>query len=69
MIPHTMVPHGAIAGYEFVLNGFSEERVKKAMKCGIEELCSHNHIIKITAGNYEGKLGKIRFDLKNILSQ
>jgi len=63
------VPKHAVTGYEFVLNGFSEDRIKKAIKYGIQELCNYSHIIKITAGNYEGKLGKIKFNLKEILSE
>jgi formylmethanofuran--tetrahydromethanopterin N-formyltransferase len=67
-INYTRVPEGALAGYEFVINGFTEERVKKAMRLGILEATQHLGVIKITAGNYEGKLGKIRYDLKEILS-
>lgn len=67
-IPNSISPKDALSGYEFVINGFTEERISKAMKVGIEDLCTHSHVLKITAGNYEGKLGKIKFDLKEILS-
>ncbi|TFG21196.1 MAG: formylmethanofuran--tetrahydromethanopterin N-formyltransferase [Promethearchaeota archaeon] len=62
------VPEQATAGYEFVINGFSEERVCTAMKIGILELCNNTSVLKITAGNYGGKLGKLKFNLKEILS-
>ena len=68
-VPDSVVPEQAVTGYEFVINGFSQERVRAAMKIGIRELCSYDHVLKITAGNYEGKLGKLKFDLKEILSQ
>ena len=67
-IPDSSAPEQAVAGYEFVINGFSEDRVRKAMKIGIQELCNHANVLKITAGNYGGKLGKLKFDLKEILS-
>jgi formylmethanofuran--tetrahydromethanopterin N-formyltransferase len=67
-VPDSKAPKEAISGYEFVLNGFSESRIRSAMKIGIETLCSDKNVIKITAGNYEGKLGKIKFDLREILS-
>lgn len=67
-IPDSIAPSQAVIGYEFVLNGFSEARIRLAMKIGIEELCTNHHVIKISAGNFGGKLGKVRFDLIDILS-
>jgi len=67
-ISNSKVPEGAVVGYEFVVNGFTEERVKKAIRTAILEATKHSAVIKITAGNYEGKLGKIKYDLKEILS-
>ncbi|MHA1727463.1 MAG: formylmethanofuran--tetrahydromethanopterin N-formyltransferase [Promethearchaeota archaeon] len=64
----TIVPDGCTAGLEVIINGFDENKVKKAMRVGILELTKHPGIIKITAGNYGGKLGKFKFDLKEILS-
>jgi formylmethanofuran--tetrahydromethanopterin N-formyltransferase len=66
-ISYSISPEDAVRGYEFIINGFTEERVRAAMKVGIQELCKYNHVIKITAGNYGGKLGKIKYDLKEIL--
>ena len=66
--PDTKSPPDAIAGFEFVINGFSVDRIESAMKTGIQELCTHETILKITAGNYGGKLGKYKFELKKILS-
>lgn len=67
-VEDSQVPQGAKAGYEFVINGFDENRVKSAMKAGIMELIEYPGVLKITAGNYGGKLGKIFYNLKDILS-
>jgi formylmethanofuran--tetrahydromethanopterin N-formyltransferase len=63
----TIVPPDCEAGYEFVINGFDENRVKNSIKAGILELTRQPGIVKITAGNYGGKLGKIFYHLKEIL--
>lgn len=67
-IEDSKVPDGATAGYEFVINGFDADRVKASMKVGIKTLCDQPGILKVTAGNYGGKLGKIMYHLKEILS-
>lgn len=64
----SVVPEGATCGVEFVINGFDESLVKKSMREGILELASKPGIIKITAGNYGGKLGKLFYHLKEIVS-
>lgn len=66
-IEDSKVPEGSTAGYEFVINGFDADRVKQAMKAGIMTLCDQPGIMKITAGNYGGKLGKIMYHLQEIL--
>jgi formylmethanofuran--tetrahydromethanopterin N-formyltransferase len=67
-IPDSISPKDATCGYEFVINGFTKDDIKAAMKVGIEELCNWSSVLKITACNYEGKLGKFRFILTDILS-
>lgn len=69
IVKNTIVPDGSKAGYEFIINGFDENRVKEAIKRGILELTKQPGIMKITAGNYGGKLGKIFFHLKEILGK
>ena len=63
-ISNSLSPKDAVSGYEFIINGFTEDRIRRAMKVGIMDLCTHSHVLKITAGNYGGKLGKIKFELK-----
>jgi len=52
---------------EIVINGISEEAVKKAMRAGIKAAVKVPGVVKITAGNYGGKLGKYQFYLKDVL--
>ncbi|MFH1821324.1 MAG: formylmethanofuran--tetrahydromethanopterin N-formyltransferase [Methanobacteriota archaeon] len=51
---------------EIVIDGLDEESVGKAMKVGIDEACKVDGVLKITAGNYGGKLGKYLFHLHKI---
>jgi len=43
---------------EIVINGTSMEAVKKAMKAGIQSANKVDGVVRISAGNYGGKLGK-----------
>ncbi len=60
------VPEGV--GYipEVVINGVSLDAVKKAMKAGIEATLSVNNVVKISAGNYGGKLGSYKIHLREL---
>jgi len=60
------VPEGV--GYipEIVINGISLEAVKKAMKAGIEAVLTHPDVLKVSAGNYGGKLGKHKIYLREL---
>ncbi|MHC1566944.1 MAG: formylmethanofuran--tetrahydromethanopterin N-formyltransferase [Candidatus Syntropharchaeia archaeon] len=66
-IEDTEIPEGVKAVYEIVINGLDEECVKKAMKTGIEAAVTIPGILKITAGNYGGKLGKYMIELSELL--
>ncbi|WP_290902905.1 formylmethanofuran--tetrahydromethanopterin N-formyltransferase [Ferroglobus sp.] len=57
-VPDTQIPEGVKAVYEIVINGISVDAVKEAMKVGIEAATKIPGVVKITAGNYGGKLGK-----------
>ena len=60
------VPEGV--GYipEIVINGTSLEAIKKAMKIGIEAVLEHPDVVKVSAGNYGGKLGKHKIYLREL---
>lgn len=51
---------------EIVINGTSMEVVKKAMKAGIQSAIRVDGVIRISSGNYGGKLGKHRIYLKEL---
>jgi formylmethanofuran--tetrahydromethanopterin N-formyltransferase len=55
------------AVYEIVINGVSKEAISTAMKAGINAACRVPGILKITAANYEGKLGTHQFPLHVVL--
>jgi formylmethanofuran--tetrahydromethanopterin N-formyltransferase len=61
------VPEGV--GYipEIVINGVSLQAVKKAMKAGIEAALIDG-VVRISAGNYGGKLGNYKIHLRELFS-
>lgn len=63
----SMVPNGVKYIPEIVINGTSMEAVKNAMKAGIQTIENVKGIVKISAGNYEGKLGNHRIYLKELI--
>jgi formylmethanofuran--tetrahydromethanopterin N-formyltransferase len=65
----TKVPVGVRSIPEIVIDGVSLEAVKKAIKTGIESVLDIDGVIKISAGNYEGKLGKYRIYLRELVGR
>jgi len=55
------------AVFEIVINGVSKEAISAAMKAGINAACHVPGVLKITAANYEGKLGTHQFPLHVVL--
>ena len=53
---------------EIVINGISLEAVKKAMIAGIEAASNVNGVVRISAGNYGGKLGEYKISLRELMS-
>jgi len=53
--------------YEIILDGATEEVIKKAMKLGIQASVKVPGVNKISAGNYGGKLGKFQYRLHEVL--
>jgi formylmethanofuran--tetrahydromethanopterin N-formyltransferase len=49
---------------EIVINGVSLEAVKTAMRMGIETVVKFKEVVKVSAGNYGGKLGTYRIPLR-----
>jgi len=63
----TELPANCQAVYEIVIDGLSFEAVQQAMKRGLHAAAASPNIVRITAGNYGGKLGKHHFHLKELL--
>ncbi len=53
--------------YEIVINGLSVEAVKRAMSEGVKAAASVPGVVRISAGNYGGKLGQYKAFLKEVL--
>jgi formylmethanofuran--tetrahydromethanopterin N-formyltransferase len=53
---------------EIVINGVSLQAVKEAMKAGIEATLNVDGVVKISAGNYGGKLGDYKIYLRELFS-
>jgi formylmethanofuran--tetrahydromethanopterin N-formyltransferase len=67
LVPDTMVPENVHSVYEIVINGLNLDAIKHAMAEGIKAAVKVPGVLKISAGNYGGKLGPHRAYLKEIL--
>ncbi|MDH5816144.1 MAG: formylmethanofuran--tetrahydromethanopterin N-formyltransferase [Candidatus Nezhaarchaeota archaeon] len=64
-VPDTRIPEGVKSVMEIVINGLDVESVTKAVGVGVMAACSVRGVVKITAGNYGGKLGPYKIYLKD----
>jgi formylmethanofuran--tetrahydromethanopterin N-formyltransferase len=60
------VPEGVRYIAEIVFNGVSLDEVKQATKVGIEAVTSVDGVVKVSAGNYGGKLGEHKIFLREL---
>ena len=60
------VPEGIKYIPEIVINGVSLQVVKDAMKAGIRAVLSIDGVVKVSAGNYGGKLGEYKIYLEEL---
>jgi formylmethanofuran--tetrahydromethanopterin N-formyltransferase len=63
----SLVPEGVNYIPEIVIDGVSLNAVKRAMRVGIEAASRVQGVVRISAGNYGGKLGKYKISLKELL--
>jgi formylmethanofuran--tetrahydromethanopterin N-formyltransferase len=63
----SLVPEGVKYIPEIVINGVSLDAVKEAMKVGIEAASRVKDVLRISAGNYGGTLGKYKIHLRELL--
>jgi formylmethanofuran--tetrahydromethanopterin N-formyltransferase len=66
-VAESKVPDGVNSIPEIVISGISLNRVKQAMKASIIAVKDMKSVVKISAGNYGGKLGKHRIYLRELL--
>jgi formylmethanofuran--tetrahydromethanopterin N-formyltransferase len=57
---------GEQAVYEIVIDGLSAQAVARAMKAGLEAAAAAPGVLRISAGNYGGKLGPHHFHLHKL---
>jgi formylmethanofuran--tetrahydromethanopterin N-formyltransferase len=64
----SLVPKGVRYIAEIVYDGVSLDAVRKATKAGIEAVLGIDGVVKISAGNYGGKLGEYKIQLKELFA-
>ncbi|MGB9135587.1 MAG: formylmethanofuran--tetrahydromethanopterin N-formyltransferase [Candidatus Bathyarchaeia archaeon] len=67
VVEDSEVPEGVGCVYEIVINGLNVDVVKKAMAEGIKAAARVPGVVRISAGNYGGKLGPHHAFLKDVL--
>jgi formylmethanofuran--tetrahydromethanopterin N-formyltransferase len=67
LVPDTVVPENVESVYEIVINGLTLDAVKNAMKQGVTAAAEADGVVKISAGNYGGKLGPHKAFLKDAI--
>lgn len=68
LVPDTRVPDTVNCVYEIVIDGLNLDSIKRAMAAGVQAAAKVPGILRISAGNYGGKLGQYRADLKEVLT-
>jgi formylmethanofuran--tetrahydromethanopterin N-formyltransferase len=69
LVPDTVVPEGVTCVYEIVMNGLTLDAVKKGMKEGVTAALGVPGVVKISSGNYGGKLGPFKAYLREALGE
>ncbi|MDI6691679.1 MAG: formylmethanofuran--tetrahydromethanopterin N-formyltransferase [Candidatus Bathyarchaeota archaeon] len=67
LVQDSQVPENVNCVYEIVINGLTVEAVKKAMGEGVRAAATVPGVVRISAGNYGGKLGPYKAFLKEVI--
>jgi formylmethanofuran--tetrahydromethanopterin N-formyltransferase len=67
LIPDSQLPENVNCVYEIVINGLTVEAVKRAMGEGVKAAARVSGVVRISAGNYGGRLGPYKAFLKEVL--
>ncbi len=68
IVNNSLVPDNVNSISEIIINGINEKNLREAMKKGIMAGIDVKGLIRISAGNYGGKLGNYRIYLKKIIN-
>jgi len=68
LVPDSRVPDSVNCVYEIVIDGLNLDSIKRAMAAGVQAAAKAPGVLRISAGNYGGKLGQYRADLKEVLT-
>jgi formylmethanofuran--tetrahydromethanopterin N-formyltransferase len=66
-VADSQLPEEVNCVYEVVINGLTLEAVKKAVREGVKAALNVPGVVRISAGNYGGKLGPYKAFLKEVL--
>jgi formylmethanofuran--tetrahydromethanopterin N-formyltransferase len=64
----TELPQGVNSVLEIVMDGLDEASIEEATRAGIRAACIEG-VVRISAGNYGGNLGKFKFPLQKIMEK
>jgi|YelNatPaOPRAMG01_1025707.scaffolds.fasta_scaffold03410_15 formylmethanofuran--tetrahydromethanopterin N-formyltransferase len=67
VISDSLVPENVNCVYEIVVNGLTLDAIKSAMRAGVNAAACVDGVVKISAGNYGGKLGPYKAFLKDAI--
>ncbi len=70
-VARTELSDGVEAVLEIVIDAVDDAAMRRAMKAGLDAVCAAgaaNGIVRLSAGNYGGKLGKFHYPLREILA-
>ncbi len=62
----SLVPDDVNYVPEIVINGLDMEKVEMAMKAGLEVVLEVDDVLRVSAGNYQGKLGDYQINLRDL---
>lgn len=67
IVPDSQLSESVNCVYEIVINGLTVEAVKKAVGEGVKAAASVSDVVRISSGNYGGRLGPYKVFLKEVL--
>jgi len=67
LLPDSRVPDNVNNVYEIVIDGLTLDSIKHSMAAGVKAAVKVPGVVRVSAGNYGGKLGPYRADLGEVL--